>query len=230
MCSFALPQQHDHESGASECLERVWTDFSLRRTSSTRLITMQTTGFAGRSFTSGFCGGTSCEMRVKMPQKVCSHFLTEMEMVPSILKRWWMPWCFWVNSSPDMTKRCQSPGFWFGWSFTIVFCCLPARVCRLMYEKTLFWHNEHVVLLAEVTPAEVGLIIRDLAPDNDSGGIDYHTFLEVLHAARKGHAHPGVTFYEILSGSFLMFPTHLFFPHFVSCQKRWRIQLQTWCR
>ena len=45
--------------------------------------------------------------------------------------------------------------------------------------------------ILEVTAAEVGLIIRDLAPDNDAGGIDYHTFLEVLHAARKGHVHPG---------------------------------------
>ncbi|CAJ1358797.1 unnamed protein product, partial [Effrenium voratum] len=35
-----------------------------------------------------------------------------------------------------------------------------------------------------VTPAEAGLIIRDLDPDNDSGGIDYHTFLEILRAAR----------------------------------------------
>ena len=45
--------------------------------------------------------------------------------------------------------------------------------------------------ILEVTAAEVGLIIRDLAPDTDAGGIDYHTFLEVLHAARKGHVHPG---------------------------------------
>lgn len=52
------------------------------------------------------------------------------------------------------------------------------------------FESKHDKTLA-VTPAEVGLIIRDLAPDNDSGGIDYHTFLEVLHAARQGHAHPG---------------------------------------
>ena len=50
---------------------------------------------------------------------------------------------------------------------------------------------QHLHHPLKVTPAEVGLIIRDLAPDNDSGGIDYHTFLEVLHAARQGHAHPG---------------------------------------
>jgi len=49
----------------------------------------------------------------------------------------------------------------------------------------------NVRIFTKVTSAEVGLIIRDLAPDNDAGGIDYHTFLEVLHAARQGHVHPG---------------------------------------
>lgn len=42
---------------------------------------------------------------------------------------------------------------------------------------------------AQVTHAEAGQIIRDLDPDS-SGGIEYHTFVEVLHASRKGHAHP----------------------------------------
>eukprot|EP00435_Cladocopium_sp_Y103_P066626 s218_g28.t3 len=51
------------------------------------------------------------------------------------------------------------------------------------------FESKHDKTLA-VTPAEVGLIIRDLAPDNDSGGIDYHTFLEVLHAAREGNQKP----------------------------------------
>ena len=37
---------------------------------------------------------------------------------------------------------------------------------------------------SKVTHAEAGQIIRDLDPDGE-GGIDYHTFLEVLHAARN---------------------------------------------
>lgn len=47
--------------------------------------------------------------------------------------------------------------------------------------------NNHSSLA--VTHAEAGQIIRDLDPDS-SGGIEYHTFVEVLHASRKGHAHP----------------------------------------
>ena len=35
-----------------------------------------------------------------------------------------------------------------------------------------------------MTHSEAGQIIRDLDPDGE-GGIDYHTFLEVLHAARN---------------------------------------------
>ena len=44
--------------------------------------------------------------------------------------------------------------------------------------------------LCQVTHAEAGQIIRDLDPDS-SGGIQYHTFVEVLHASRQGHMHPG---------------------------------------
>lgn len=39
-----------------------------------------------------------------------------------------------------------------------------------------------------MSQSEAGQIIRDL--DDGSNGIAFHTFLEVLHAARKGHANP----------------------------------------